>query len=156
MLRAMATEHDDNDRRAGNPQETLIPEGEYQVAYRSYETGYVYDRIVWFVRCEIADGPYRGLPLLRYYNQPRRDRPLPRSHNLALDFIALAGRRPPRTLKPDELLSGCIVLARVVTVREQRNGKRPIVLPEGAWYSKIDAFVRVVAGCPPCMRSGSA
>lgn len=158
MLRAvLAVERaDGGDRRDGNPQETLVPEGDYQVAYMRYETGFVYDRTVWFVRCEIIDeGPHFGAPLLRYYNEPRRDRPLPRSHNLALDYLALAGRRPPRKLKPDQLLSGCIVLARVVTVREQRKGRRPTLLPEGAHYSKIDAFLRITTGCPPCMRPAS-
>ena len=155
-LRAVEKSHDRDGEEQLNPQHTLVPEGDYQVAYRGYETASAFTRVVLFVRCEIIDdGPYRGLPLLRYYNKPRPDRPLARSHNLALDYMALSGRRPPNKLKPDQLLSGCIVLARVVTVRERHEGKRVVVLPEGAHYSKIDAFLHVVTGCPPCMRSGA-
>ena len=45
------------------------------------------------------------------------------------------------------------MLAEVVTVKHRIEGKRRIEIPEALWYSKIDRFIRITAGSPPCMRS---
>ena len=106
---------------------------------------------MWFGHFQITEeGPHHGLPLLRFWNQPRKDF-LPRSHNLFLDYVQLGGGRlPPGRLTPDKFLKGCEVLVEVVTVKSQRKGRRQIKLTEALWYSKIDRLIRITAGSPPC------
>ena len=75
---------------------------------------------------------------------------LPRSPNLALDYMAVIGTRPPsQGLKPSDFLKGCEVLAEVATVRHQTQGRCRIKLPEDCHYSKINRLVRITAGSPP-------
>lgn len=152
---------DDQGRRNGqtcrstDPTATLIPPGTYHVAFVRTEIGSVFGRRVLFGHFAITEsGPYHGLPILRFWNEPR-SRVLPRTHNLWKDYHAVTGRRPPSTgLKPVDFLAGCEVLALVATVDSQSQGRRKVALPKDCHYSKIDAFVGISAGCPPCLRRG--
>ena len=49
-----------------NPQETLVPEGEYSVAFLRCEKGFPFGEERWFAHFQIIDeGPYQGLRLRR-------------------------------------------------------------------------------------------
>ena len=129
-----------------NPQETLVPEGEYSVAFLRCEDGIAYGEARWFVHCQIIDeGQYQGLPLIRYYNKPR-GKILPRTHHLWLDYTALFDRRPPKNLNPEKFLKGSVMRAQVITVRHATRGKKREKLPEALHYSKIDSLLRLEAG----------
>ena len=161
------------DRRAdegdGDPFSTLIPDGQYRVAFVSEESGQVFDRRVWFIRLAITEpGEHHGKPLLRFYNMPPGKRRLARSSNLWRDYLQLTCRRPPsRGCRPSELLAGCEVLAEVVTVTERaiskqereelkRQGAKKIPprvpIPPAARYSKVDRLLAITAGTPRCLR----
>ena len=102
----------------------------------------------WFVHFQITEpGEHFGERILRFYNAPRGPY-VPQSHNLALDYMSLIGRRPSARLKPADFLKGCEVLALVVTVK--RNAKCKGDLPQACHYSKIDRLIRITAGRPPC------
>lgn len=132
-----------------DPTSTLIPEGQYGVIFRECESGIAFGTRRYFAHFSISEpGEFMGLPLIRFYNEPR-GRILPRSHNLSLDFTTLFERRPPRNLKPEDFLKGCEVLAQVVTVRHRVAGRRRIQLADELHYSRIDALLRVTAGWPP-------
>jgi hypothetical protein len=129
-----------------NPQETLVPEGEYSVAFLRCEDGIAYGEARWFVHCQIIDeGQYQGLPLIRYYNKPR-GKILPRTHHLWLDYTALFGRRPPKNLKPEQFLKGSAMRAQVITVRHTTRGKKREELPKALHHSKIEWFLKFDAG----------
>jgi hypothetical protein len=133
--------------------DTRVPEGQYRVAFLGCEEGVAFGTSRWFGHFRIMDdGPYEGLPILRVWNQPRKG-VLARSHNLSRDFMAITKKLPPsRGLKPSHFLEGCELIADVVTVKDQTNGRRRIRLPDDCHYSKIDGFVSISAGCPPCLR----
>ncbi len=129
-----------------NPQETLVPEGEYSVAFLRCEKGFAFGDERWFAHFQIIDeGPYQGLLLIRYYNKPR-GKTLPRTHNLWLDYTALFDRRPPKNLKPKQFLKDSVVCAQVITVRHATRGKKREELPEALHYSKIERLLRIEAG----------
>ncbi len=133
-----------------DPYRTRVPDGQYRVAFDKCETGSAYGGPRWFVWFRITEpGPFVGLPILRFYNVPKRSW-LPRTHNLARDYVDLIGRHPPSRLVPKDFLKGCEVLAAVVTVKHQTQGKKRVELPEDCWYSKIDRLIRITAGSPPC------
>ncbi len=135
-----------------NPQDTRVPDGRYRVGYVKWERFNCYGTKRYSVTCTITeDGEYFGLPLYRYYNEPTKAW-LPRTHNLWLDYTALIPERPPRRFTPESFLKGCEVLAEVVTVKQQTQGRKRVEIPEALWYSKIDNFIRITAGSPPCMR----
>lgn len=137
-----------------DPYSTLIPDGQYRAAFLRCEKGSAYGAPRWFVWFQITEpGPYLGLPILRFYNVSKRSW-LPRTHNLALDYMALFGCRLPSQLKPENFLKGCEVLVEIVTVKHQTHGKRRVELPERCWYSKIDRLIRITAGSPPCGLQG--
>jgi hypothetical protein len=134
-----------------DPYATLIPEGQYRVIWQKTETGRVQGGDRFFVHFIVSEpGEYQGLPLRRFYNVPK-GRLLPRSHNLAQDFMALTNRRPPSRLKPDQFLKGCEVLAEVTTVKRSLQRRE---LSEDTHYSKIDRLIRITAGSPPCLIRG--
>jgi hypothetical protein len=139
---------------SADPYATRVPDGQYRATFEGWEKNIAYGSVRWFGHFRITEpGEYFGLPLLRFWNEPRGPF-LPRSHNLYLDFVALIGTRPPsQGLKPSDFLKGCEVLVETVTVRHQTQGRRRIELPEDCWYSKIDRLIRITAGSPPCMRS---
>ncbi len=138
---------------SADPYGTLVPDGQYRVGYVTWEEGNAYGRSLWFGHFKITEpGEYNGLPILRVWNKPKRPY-LPRSHNLALDYMALTGCYPRSAVTPDELAKGCELLAETATVKHEIRGKRRIERPEGCWYSKIDRLIRITAGSPPCMRS---
>ena len=139
--------------RTSNPQETLVPDGQYRVAYVQWERFNSYGDKKYSVTCTITEeGESFGLPIYRYYNEPTKAW-IPRSHNLWLDYTALIPARPPRSFTPDLFLKGCEVLAETATVKHQIRGRRRIEIPQALWYSKIDRFIRITSGSPPCMRS---
>ncbi len=136
----------------GDPYGTLVKAGEYRCFFRGVEIGRVYgtERLFcWFTISPDEKGGDK--PLLRIYNALRRPF-VPRSHNIFLDYWALTGRRPPPTVKPQDYLEGCEVLARVVTVHENQKGRRGVT-PSGPPYSKIDGLIKITAGTPPCLRN---
>jgi hypothetical protein len=140
-----------------NPYSTRVPDGQYRAMFTKCETNIAYGSVRWFGHFQITEpGEFSGLPLLRFWNEPRRTF-LPRSHNLALDFMAVIGTRPPsQGLKPSDFLKGCEVLVETATVRHQTQGRRRIEVPEDCRYSKIDRLIRLTAGSPPCMLSRGA
>ena len=137
-----------------DPYSTRVPDGQYRVAFDKFEKGCAFGSKRWFGHFRITEeGEYFELPLLRFWNEPSGAF-LPRSHNLALDFMAVVRTRPPsRGLKPSDFLKGCEVLAEVTTVRHQSQGRNRIETPEACRYSKIDHLIRILAGSPPYMRS---
>ena len=139
---------------SADPYSTRVPDGQYRAGFIKWEKGTPYGARRWFGHFQINEpGEYFGLPIRRFWNEPQGPF-LPRSHNLALDFMAVIGARPPsKGLKPSDFLKGCEVLVETATVRHQSQGRRRIELPEGCWYSKIDRLIRITAGSPPCMRS---
>jgi hypothetical protein len=140
-----------------DPYATRIPDGQYQAAFVRLEKGFAFGSPRWFGHFKITEhGEFFGLALLRVWNEPRGAF-LPRSHNLALDFMAVTGTRPPsKGLKPSDFLKGCEVLVETATVRHQTRGRQRVELPEDCWYSKIDRLIRLTAGSPPCMSSRGA
>ena len=139
---------------SADPYSVRIPDGQYRAAYLASDEAKPHGVPRWFVRFRITElGEYHGLELTRFYNVPRGSY-LGRSHNLWIDYQTLIGRRPPvRGLTPEDFLKGCEVLVKTATVTERREGKKRIKLPEDCWYSKIDRFVRITAGSPPCIQS---
>jgi hypothetical protein len=138
--------------RPDDPFTTRIPDGQVRVVFEHREDGYAFGSPRWFCWFRISEeGTHQGLPLLRIYNVPRGAR-IPRSHNLAIDYMALIGRRPPAKLRPERFLRDCEVLARVVTVRERVTDRGRVKLPEACWYSRVDELITITAGCPPCLR----
>jgi hypothetical protein len=140
-----------------DPYATRIPDGQYRAAFITLETGFAFGSRRWFGHFKITEhGKFFELPLLRVWNEPRGAF-LPRSHNLALDFMAVIGTRPPsQGLEPSDFLKGCEVLVETATVRHQTQGRRRVELPEDCRYSKIDRLIRLTAGSPPCMSSRGA
>ncbi len=139
-----------------NPQETLVPEGEYSVVLVRVEDGHAYGKQRWFTIFRIIDeGPHQGLELIRYYNQSKKPH-LPRTHNLFLDHVSLHGTRPPQKLTPAKLFSGCAVRARVVTVRDKRTGRKVEQQPECLHYSKIDGFIKLDTSSQKLVLGGKA
>jgi len=131
-----------------DPQATLLPEGEYRAMFIRRENACVEGQKRWVCRFQIVDdGPYQGAQINRYYNVPKKSR-LPRSHNMFRDYAALIGRIPPKNLKPDAYLKGCVVRVEVKTVRRMSDGKRMVETPEGMHYSKIDRIIGLDAGWP--------
>jgi hypothetical protein len=138
-------------------QTTLVPEGTYRMTYLMCEKGVAFGAPRYFVHFRITEpGEHFGLPIIRYYNVPRTNRPLPRSHNLWIDFTRLFGRRPPNRLTPQMFLKGCEVLARVVTVKHRHDGGRRVELPKALWHSRIEALVRITAGWPSGIPGGNS
>ena len=143
--------------RFGDPYGTLVEPGEYRVFYRGWETGYAYGALrtfCWFTIAEDQEGSEK--PLIRVYNAITKPF-VPRSHNIARDFYAVTGRRAPSTVKPDDFLLGCELLAQVETVHAKgsRGGRTASQRNQGPPYSKVDALLAVTAGFPPCRRKVS-
>jgi hypothetical protein len=139
---------------AEDPYTTLLPDGaEVVVALVRLE------RMVYFREprdCgifKIVEGPYAGKRIVRFWKLPLRGSIPGRSSSLALDWIAVTQRRPPRRpFGPRTFLDGCLVLARTIVVETNRRNR---TVPEAARYSRIDEILSLVAGTPPCMRGGS-
>ena len=129
---------------------TLVPPGEYRVAFEKCAEGVVYGSPRFFVHCRITtDGEHQGKPLMRFYNVPPRGRRIARSSGLYRDYVSVIGRRPPKTFKPVDFLKGCEVLAKVVTVaRTQGPNGRWKETPEEIHYSKIESILERTAGWP--------
>ena len=130
------------------PTETLVPPGDYRVAWDTREREGLFRRKVDYCHLKITEpGEHFGKRLLRVYNVHSGPRPLPRTHNMRRDYVNLTGRRPPsRGLKPEDFLKGREMLARVRTVvRDFRQ--RPIPLADQ--YSVIDEFIEYTAGQGP-------
>ena len=136
---------------SADPYGTLVPPGEYRVTFVRREESRAFGSLRWFCWFRITEpGPYFGSPLLRFYNVPR-GRFLPKSHNLAIDYINVIEQRPPaRGLKPENFLKDCEIRAKVVTVTHRVTAKGRVKQPEAVHYSKIDRLIRITAGCPPC------
>ena len=151
-ITARAKAKHERNAESPHPYETHIPEGEYQVALIRCETGNVYGSARWFGHFQIVeDGQFFGLPIFRFWNRPK-GKFIARTSNLAIDFMNVAGRRPPSTgLTPEKFLKGCQVLAHVVTVRHRNEERQRVELPEACWYSKIDRIIKLTAGRPPCL-----
>ena len=140
-----------------DPQQTLVPDGEYRVAYVSSGDGIAYGRKVFFVRFKIVEPvKFADRLLLRFVNVPKqwlgkrthqKARSLARTSTLWLDYVAITERVPPaRVFGPAALYKDSLLRAKVVTVKEQNvNGKR-IKMPECAWYSKIETIICQEAG----------
>lgn len=160
---AAANSPEQSDTDPKHPFSNLVPEGEYVFSYVSEELGSSFGRAIWFVILEIAEGQHHGKHLLRFYTAPRQKSFLSRSSNLAQDFIAMTGLRPPsKGFRPSELLHGVRVGAYVVTVNDRPPNKRDvdrfrrenqklptrIKTPPAARYSRIDSIDRIIAGSP--------
>lgn len=135
-----------------DPRQTVIPEGEYEVAFLRWEQGKAFgSRLTWFGHFKVVElGDYFGEPLVRYWNAPNKT--IARNSNLGLDYMAVVGRRPPSTgLKPHMFLTNCTVRAKIVMVKT--NSRSTDELPEECWYSKIDQITGLLNGTPPCLQS---
>ena len=136
-----------------DPMQTLVPEGEYVVAFSHCETGVVFNSKKIFGHFTI-DAPddvnLDGLPLLRVWNC-QKGKHLARSSNLALDYMQVTGRRAPsHGLKPEHFLKDCRVRVDVVTVKRSSDSRVKADLPKDCHYSKIDRIAGLSMGCPPC------
>jgi hypothetical protein len=140
-----------------DPLQTIVPAGEYSVAYLSYETGFVFGRGIYFVRFTIVEpGEYHGHVILRFVNVPKqwqgkkRDqkaRSLARSSTLSHDYVSINGRMPPiRVFSPIDLYKDRVLRVKVVTVEDQNIDGKRVKVPKDGRYSKINRIIRQEAG----------
>ena len=146
-----------SDRAPRDPMQTLVPNGRYEVVYRSYEKGFPFGQERWFVHFEIVEpSEHAGKLLIRFVNIPpswkgkrkgARVRSPGRSSNLGQDFITITGKRPPdRVTHPPDIYGGSMLTVLAEEVRETSDGKTRSPVPESARYSKIERIVGVIAG----------
>ena len=124
---------------------TLVPDGEYYVIYKSFDTGVVGGSKKYFVHFVITDGEHQGKPLTRFYNVPKGPR-LARSHSLYRDYARLYGKRPPKRIRPDQFLAGRELKAHVVKVARIQSGGSWQETPADLQYSKIDELMEITMG----------
>ena len=137
-----------------NPYETLVPDGEYEVAFRRAEKfRYRGGRQVWAIHMAIvSQGEHLGKPILFFLNAvPKGKKPTP-GWRLVSTYEQATGLRPPKhlwRLHPKEFLEGCIFEASVKAGDRDSDGAER---PKAARYSKV-RFLRVrLMGTPPCIR----
>jgi hypothetical protein len=124
-----------------DPYDTVIPDGEYSVAFLSQERFRLYSSFRWAVVMRIVEGEYLGLPLLFFFNIPRLRKWRTPSAKLSLAYEAATGKRAPARIakvRPESFLTGNLLVARTRTVGRDSNGEsRPV----DARYSVIDRLV---------------
>ena len=132
--------------------ETLVPDGEYEVAYVSEEKFRLFQRQVWAVIFQIVEGEHFGRPLYCFFTIPRlRDRRTP-SAKLSMAYEKATGLRPPGKIaryRPSDFLEGCVVLA---AVKDAKKDVRGCERPPNARHSVVDHLIRRVSGAPPPLR----
>lgn len=136
---------------AEDPYATLLPDGaEVVVSLVRLERMEYYREQRGCRIFKIVEGNYADRLIARFWKVPLPGRVAGRSSSLALDWIAVTQRRPPRRpFGPRLFLDGCLVLVRTKVVEKNRRNR---TVPEAARYSRIDEILSLVAGTPPCMR----
>jgi hypothetical protein len=138
-----------------DPYETLVPDGEYEVAYVSQEKFSLFRRQVWAVTFQIVQGEHFGRRLYAFYNIPRlRDRRTP-SAKLSRAYEAATGLRSPRKIgryRPSDFLEGCVMATAVRTVERDIQGHER---PPNTRHSVVDHVIRRISGAPPPLRRRS-
>lgn len=120
----------------------IIPEGQYEVMYKSHKRQRYYNGEKLYVAFEIVEqGPYLGTKLFRAYNLYS---PMRRGSDLFKDLELLFGNRVKKKTKlPLRLFQGKVLKASVRTVRQN---KKQVVLLEHQQYSVVDSIISVLVG----------
>lgn len=128
----------------------LVPEGEYKLRYRNYETGFYFGSPKVILHLDIVeDDQYAGLPLARFYNvdrltsQPGRygNYVPPPNGNLVREFQRMISESVRTDRISYRRLKDKRILGEVVTVKTDRN-REP--LAETDLYSRISKLIRVL------------
>jgi hypothetical protein len=131
---------------------TLVHDGEYEVAFASADRFEMWRRPVWSLLFVMLNGDAVGRPILGFLNVPPKDRRPTPGWAFSCMYTVATGRRPPHGLarwNPERFLAGCAFNARVRVVKRDSNGAPR---PESASYSRVQALLKLTAGCPPCVR----
>jgi hypothetical protein len=142
-------------RDPADPQQTLIPDGEYIVSVMKIEQGTPYGRPAAFVHCDVFEpSEHSGAKLIRYVNLPHwwsgkgasKGR-LARSSSLYADFVAITQKLPPnRKFDLAKLYRQSLLRVAVVTVTDRPGKGKRTPMAEVERYSKIERILGQEAG----------
>ena len=120
-----------------DPYDTVIPDGEYSVAFLSEEQFRLYTTYRWAVVMRIAEGDHAGLPIFFFLNvPPLRKRRTP-SAKLSIAYEAVTGKRAPAQIakrRPGSFLADKLLVGQTRTVKRNSHGEGR---PADARYSVI-------------------
>ncbi len=130
----------------------VVPDGEYEIRYMSYETAFFFGSPKVTVHCSIVEHEdFAGLPVDRFYNVTKLTGPPGRFGNYIAsargDLVREYGlivREPSRRDRISfQSFNGKRIVAELETVNKDYR-RNP--LPQDAHYSRISRFLRVLPG----------
>jgi hypothetical protein len=155
-IAAPTAEQDDND--SFDPR---VPPGLYDARFRDDKRVQLFGRDVWVIRwrltSELESAPSEAAIAtngitLRMFLTALGKNVKPRSgHAITCAYCIATGLRPQSDLwrrRPSWFLKDCVFRVRV---RDIQKDQFSVTRPEGARYSRVQALVQRVAGCPPCL-----
>jgi hypothetical protein len=155
-IAAPTAEQDDND--AFDPR---VPPGLYDARFRDDKRVALFGRDVWVIRwrltSELESAPSEvaiatnGITLRMFLTALGKNVKPRSGHAIACAYCIATGLRPQSDFwrrRPSWFLKDCVFRVRV---RDIQKDQFSVTRPEGARYSRVQALVERVAGCPPCL-----
>jgi hypothetical protein len=133
--------------------DTLIPDGDYDLAFVSEKKVKPFGRWSWFVVMKVVShDEHEGKQLLFPLSMIPLGTPPRRSFAIVKAYAVVTRRKPPkdfRRRRPSGFLADCIVSARIRTIKRDSNG---VEMAEALHYSRVAYLKSLVAGAPRCLR----